>query len=501
MTSIRTLGQPKEQSSAESAPIFHKPCAFQPNGVSRTTCQKTSALLRSNPKCCETNCASKVRACHACLRQGGVPAFVVNPNTGLCAFHEEKGVQHERPSQDLLVEIEHHQHKHFPSPEHRVSVGPQAQAPPAQSGVREATPDTEGITKPAVAARTATVERVTPALPRLVPPPADIPVAAATEAAYEEDAEGDENSPEALKVTAALERAQAAIAAAELLNLDPTKVRRMPNQPRKFFDQDELKALAESMKQHGQLQPGLVRPIPVDEYGNTHEIVDCERRWLAAQMAGIPLRAMSAAIDDEAAAYLISVGLNFNRSDHTPMEISDAIVRMSTQYRMTHVAIGKLIGYSPVYIGKFRKLQRLVPAVRALLNPNKHSDRAFPFTVAVEIAELKSEVQHHFAQQYLSKEISLLGIRKVAQDRRYRSPDAAAPRIPSVAEQWRDHAISMEILRGKLAERNGLMERTPQPSSEELSGRLRCITEMRNLHTLVLEGLAILNATLQPKKP
>ena len=304
-----------------------------------------------------------------------------------------------------------------------------------------------------------------------------------------------EQSRETPEFVAAMERAQAAMAAAVEVTLDPAKVRVMPDQPRKYFDQRELEALAASMKRFGQLQPGLVRPIPPNKEGHTHEIVDCERRWRAAQMAGIMLRARSAEIDDEAAAFLISVGLNFNRADHTPMEISNAIIRMGKEYGMTHVAIAEVFGYHPNVIGQYKKLQNLVPAVQEMMKPGPSGERRFPVTAAVEISHLPPNQQLHYAQRYLAKEISLGELKHASRESGGRAGGHHSS--VSVPDQWRRHATSVEALQLQVEARVRLIGKTSKPSPEETAvGRQRCIAALRAIFKAAQNGLNALDAPL-----
>ncbi len=91
-------------------------------------------------------------------------------------------------------------------------------------------------------------------------------------------------------------------------------------QPRKVFDKQKLRELADSLRSNGQLQALIVRPLPKAEGGVTHEIVVGERRWRASEPAGLQeLECRESALDDKAAIEL-SVMENTHRDDLTVME-------------------------------------------------------------------------------------------------------------------------------------------------------------------------------------
>lgn len=79
-----------------SIKIFHAPCAFNPKGVSKSICMSTTRVIQRNASCCSIRCTSPVRACRACLFEGGEPQNVADPESGLCTFHSENGPETKR---------------------------------------------------------------------------------------------------------------------------------------------------------------------------------------------------------------------------------------------------------------------------------------------------------------------------------------------------------------------------------------------------------------------
>lgn len=459
-----TLIAPRELSMEG---IVHKPCAFNRNGVSARTCHDTTRVFRHNERCAASNCASKLRACKACLHQGGDIRNVVNPVSGLCTFHETNGADARPKREDLLTVIERAQHAKMPQaqaqrtyePVNGKDHTPEAEPPRLKIVTEEDIPDEEAVVDDSV---------FVPLAPT---------VARSTESMQ------------------ALQKARQAVAAAVPVEIEPQKIRRMPNQPRKSFDPAEITSLAEGITQDGQLQRGLVRPIPMDDDGHTHELIDGERRWLAVLEAGIPFyRANQADMDDDAAAaYLISIALNFNRVDHTPLEKAEAIEYMNDVLGMTYDEIGKTMGHHPVELSKFRSLLRLVPQVRAMLDGALPKKKQLPVGVAISISLQKPHLQLTTAQRYFRKELSSGAIHRMSQDTHYRSSDVIGVRVPPLADQWHKLAKRAKAIEEKIVDLTGLIGTTRNPPSDEpLAGRVQTIQTLRLIKQRADEALAAL---------
>jgi len=117
-----------------------------------------------------------------------------------------------------------------------------------------------------------------------------------------------------------------------------------PHQPRKYFDEEELEKLAESIKNVGLLEPIMVRPVD-DHY----EIVHGERRWRAASSAGLPeLQALVRPLTDQE-AFELSLAENVQREGLTPLEEADAYRELQAQGQ-TQEQIARKIGKTQSYV-------------------------------------------------------------------------------------------------------------------------------------------------------
>ncbi len=148
-----------------------------------------------------------------------------------------------------------------------------------------------------------------------------------------------------------------------LRNLPIDSLGPSPIQPRTVFDEAELDELAQSIKQNGVLQPILVRQRAAGGY----EIIAGERRWRAAQRAGIhELPAIVRELNDDQALELALVE-NLQREDLNPLEEAEAYQRLVTRFGHTQDAVAQAIGKSRSHVANMIRLLDLPPFVKNLL--------------------------------------------------------------------------------------------------------------------------------------
>lgn len=137
-------------------------------------------------------------------------------------------------------------------------------------------------------------------------------------------------------------------------------------QPRKVFQDEALQELADSIKSQGVIQPVVLRPS-----GSGYELVAGERRWRAAQIAGLhEIPAVVQNINDDAA---IAMGLieNIQREDLNPIEEAEALQRLIDEFDMSHLETAEVIGRSRTSVTNLLRLLKLNTDVRTLL---EHGD-------------------------------------------------------------------------------------------------------------------------------
>lgn len=134
-------------------------------------------------------------------------------------------------------------------------------------------------------------------------------------------------------------------------------------QPRKDIDPEKLQELADSIKAQGVIQPIVVRKIEQEKY----EIVAGERRWRAAQLAGLHQVPIVVREIDDRAAMAIALIENIQREDLNPLEEAEALRRLLDEFEMTHQQIGDAVGKSRVTVTNLLRLIDLHPDVKKLL--------------------------------------------------------------------------------------------------------------------------------------
>ncbi|RYE50285.1 MAG: ParB/RepB/Spo0J family partition protein [Hyphomicrobiales bacterium] len=129
---------------------------------------------------------------------------------------------------------------------------------------------------------------------------------------------------------------------ADIRYISVDKIEANPFQPRQVFSEEELENLSSSIKEHGVLQPILVRPLPQGRF----QLVAGERRWRAATRAGLTqVPALVRAVDDKSSLELAIIE-NVQRHDISAVESAQAYVRLAKEFGLTGEAIAQRVGKS-----------------------------------------------------------------------------------------------------------------------------------------------------------
>ena len=139
-------------------------------------------------------------------------------------------------------------------------------------------------------------------------------------------------------------------------------------QPRDDMRQDSLEELAESIRAQGLIQPIVVRALVDTPSGEPDfEIIAGERRWRAAQLAGLAdVPVVVRDVDDEAAMAMALVE-NIQREDLNPLEEALALKRLIAEFGLTHEEAARAVGRSRAAVSNLTRLTELPPDVQALL--------------------------------------------------------------------------------------------------------------------------------------
>ncbi|MCY3568100.1 MAG: ParB/RepB/Spo0J family partition protein, partial [Chloroflexi bacterium] len=142
-------------------------------------------------------------------------------------------------------------------------------------------------------------------------------------------------------------------------------ITRNPSQPRREFDREALDELAASIREHGVLQPLLVRATGSGGY----ELIAGERRWRAASLAGletVPVVVQDDSNDDEEAALTLALVENLQRSDLNPVEMATAFEQLA-ESGWTQERIAGQVGKSRAAVANLLRLRKLPEAIQTML--------------------------------------------------------------------------------------------------------------------------------------
>lgn len=453
-----------------SPSTFPHVCTFSLAGADKASCISFSSVFRRNADgCASRRCNSAVRRCIQCIEAGrGAKAnAATDPETGRCDEHAV------------------------------TSDGTAAAVPraPVRAGVVVSSPRRSGSVS-ALAARlndlhntaiqkkgsdVATGNDVTAhsrvkGHGNVAPPignmPAKLPVLEGEIILPNKNLAPD-GKP---KWQAVLDQISRAMADAIYVKVNPSHIRAMKGQPRDYFDEGDLVELVDSVADIGQIQPGIIRKVAHDgiiEY----ELLDGERRWRAVTRAALPFyKAMLVDVqDDFIASFLIAAIANFNRAEHTHMEISNAIQRLRVGLDMPIEVIAKKFNISKEWAYQLHGLQKLHPRLQALLDMKLPARKRLPIAVGMGVSKIDPALQEGLVARYQRGEITVktlraeaLRVSKVAGTyvrQREDQPARKLGKLKRLAEQLRRNASDLATFIAE-EEVRGVIRANPKACAE-----------------------------------
>lgn len=178
---------------------------------------------------------------------------------------------------------------------------------------------------------------------------------------------------------------------ANLKQLPVANIQRGRYQPRSVFDEAALAELAESIKAQGIVQPVVVRPVGEAEYGGTqYELIAGERRWRAAQLAGLhEVPAVIRDVPDESAIAMALIE-NIQRENLNPLEEAVALRRLMDEFGMTHQQVAEAVGRSRAAVSNLLRLLELSLQVKPMVEAGEldmgHARALLPLPVEQQLA-------------------------------------------------------------------------------------------------------------------
>ncbi len=184
---------------------------------------------------------------------------------------------------------------------------------------------------------------------------------------------------------------------AGVLDLKINDIEPNAGQPRKLFDDEKLVQLAESIKQHG-----IIQPIIVKKDNNTFTIIAGERRWRAAKLAG--LNTIPALIKDFTELQVMEVALieNLQREDLNPIEEANAFINLMNEFNLTQEQIAEKIGRSRSAIANTIRLLGLTNDVKKFIISGDLTSGHARTLVIIENEDLQKSAAEYIINNKLS---------------------------------------------------------------------------------------------------
>ena len=227
-----------------------------------------------------------------------------------------------------------------------------------------------------------------------------------------------------------------------------------PEQPRLVFEPEALNELASSIREHGVLQPILVRPLGP----NTYQIVAGERRWRASRLAGLEtIPALIEEIDDDTALE-IAIIENLQREDLTPLDEAAMYDRMVHEHGYSIRKLADKLGKDKGYLENRLRLADAPPEIRELVSLRKDS-----LSHAYELMKVEDpKKRRRLAEQVARGELTLIKLRDKIEGRKSR-PGATDDDAPTA-----DLAVA-QVERTEEDERDELWASAELPPAVEVS--------------------------------
>lgn len=214
----------------------------------------------------------------------------------------------------------------------------------------------------------------------------------------------------------------------QLKQIDVNLLKRGNYQPRRFIHEEDLQELAASIKKHGVMQPIVIRPIEDDVH--SYEIIAGERRWRAAQIAGLTqIPAIIRDLTDQVAIALALIE-NIQRQDLNPIDQAMALQRFHEEFGLSHQEIAETVGKARTTVSNLLRLLSLADPIK------DHIQRGqLDMGHARAILTLKSKEQIQIAKIVIEKSLSVRQTEQLVRDFNTPKQDKLKQNISSDLEQ------------------------------------------------------------------
>lgn len=205
----------------------------------------------------------------------------------------------------------------------------------------------------------------------------------------------------------------------QLKQINVNLLKRGEYQPRRFIQEQDLQELAASIEKHGVMQPIVIRPI--DDEQHPYEIIAGERRWRAAQLAGLTeIPAIVRDLTDQVAIALALIE-NIQRQDLNPIDQAMALQRFHDEFGLSHQEIAETVGKARTTVSNLLRLLTLAEPVKELMQQG-----LLDMGHARAILTLKAKDQLKVAQHVIEKNLSVRQTEQLVRD--FNAPKQEKPK-------------------------------------------------------------------------
>lgn len=224
----------------------------------------------------------------------------------------------------------------------------------------------------------------------------------------------------------------------QLKQIDVSLLKRGEYQPRRFIHEHDLQELASSIEKHGVMQPIVIRPV--DDEAHPYEIIAGERRWRAAQIAGLTeIPAIVRDLNDQVAIALALIE-NIQRQDLNPIDQALALQRFHDEFGLSHQEIADTVGKARTTVSNLLRLLSLADDIKEFMQQGQ-----LDMGHARAILTLKGKEQLEVAKIVIEKGLSVRQTEQLVRD--WNEPKQEKEKTPV--------APDIEQLTQKLSERFG----------------------------------------------
>ena len=214
----------------------------------------------------------------------------------------------------------------------------------------------------------------------------------------------------------------------QLKQIDVHLLKRGEYQPRRFIKEQDLQELAASIEKHGVMQPIVIRPVEDEKH--PYEIIAGERRWRAAQLAGLTeVPAIVRDLSDQVAIALALIE-NIQRQDLNPIDQAMALQRFHDEFGLSHQEIAETVGKARTTISNLLRLLSLADQVKDFMQQG-----LLDMGHARAILTLKAKDQLKVAEMVIEKSMSVRQTEQFVRDLNAPKQQKAKPIVSSDIQQ------------------------------------------------------------------